>query len=147
MPTKPFGLAVKAVLRDEAGRSLLVRRSRANRDSVGAWEWPGGKCDPGEAFDSALRREVQEETGLLVEAVALAGATEFELPMVRVVLLCLETRILGGVPALSDEHDRFEWVPFREFARLDIPAHVQRFMLGFADRQAHGGAPALAEGP
>lgn len=146
MPARPFGLAVKAVLRDEAGRSLLIRRSPANMDSVGAWEWPGGKCDPGEPFDQALLREVHEETGLIVELVALAGATEFDMPKVCVVLLCLEAHVLGGALALSDEHDRFEWVPFSEFGRRRLPAHVARFMLDYADRQARGERPALAGG-
>lgn len=139
MPAKPFGLAVRAVMRDAAGRSLLLRRSAANRGSVGAWEWPGGKCDPGEAFDQALRREVREETGLLVEPIAFAGATAFELPAVHVVLLALESRILGGTLALSGEHDRSAWVPFAEVGGLELPPHVAGFMRAFADRQARGG--------
>jgi ADP-ribose pyrophosphatase YjhB (NUDIX family) len=50
---QPFRLAVKAVVIDDANRCLLLRRSAANKNFVGCWEWPGGKVDPGEDFASA----------------------------------------------------------------------------------------------
>jgi len=138
MPGKPFGLALKAVLLDDGGRSLVIRRSSSNESSVGDWEWPGGKCEPGEAFDQALRREVQEETGLDVELRALAGATQFETPEARVVLLCVEARVLGGEVRLSAEHDEFAWVSFAEYSGLRLPSHAEKLMLEYAERRTRG---------
>lgn len=137
---KPLGLSVKAVVMDGEGRCLLVRRSGVNRSYVGQWEWPGGKTDPGEDFAEALRREVREETGLEVELGRLVGATEFEMPKVRVVVLCLEARVTGGALALSEEHDAAEWVPLRDLADRDLTGHVRSFMLDYAARRlAEGG--------
>src|SRR5690606_21176882 len=101
---KPFSMAVKAVICDDQGRCLVIRRSTHNRSFVGCWEWPGGKLDPGEDFTDGLRREVMEECGLEVELTGLAGAMEFELPATRVVLLCMEARPVGGTLRLSEEH-------------------------------------------
>lgn len=114
MSAKPFRLAVRAVIRDEQGRCLLLRRSPVNKGFVGQWEWPGGKADPGESFDEALRREVREETGLEIELLGVVGAFDFEMPQVRVATLCLEARPVGGALRLSEEHDELAWVPAAE---------------------------------
>src|SRR5262245_46341455 len=117
MPDKPFALAVKAVILDEQRRCLLIRRSAHNRNFVGCWEWPGGKVDPGEDFAPAVAREAREETGLEIEVDALAGALQFEMPKVNVVLLCMEARITGGKFQLSEEHDESAWVSLSELSR------------------------------
>lgn len=114
MSEKLFRLAVRAVIRDEQGRCLLLRRSPANKGFVGQWEWPGGKTDPGEAFDEALRREAREETGLEIELLGVVGAFDFEMPQARVVTLCMEARPVGGALRLSEEHDESAWVPAAE---------------------------------
>jgi 8-oxo-dGTP diphosphatase len=61
-------LAVGAVITDATGRALLLRR---NIDDFmgGLWELPSGKTDPGERLDTALAREVNEETGLELTAI------------------------------------------------------------------------------
>ena len=56
MAGKPFSLTMKAVIVDEQGRTLLIRRSKANKNFIGKWEWPGGKVDPGEDFAVAAIR-------------------------------------------------------------------------------------------
>lgn len=51
------------VLRDTRGRILLARRTEG-RDLAGAWEFPGGKLEPGESPAKALERELFEELGI-----------------------------------------------------------------------------------
>jgi ADP-ribose pyrophosphatase YjhB (NUDIX family) len=57
-------LCAGAVVRDDTGRLLLVRR--ANEPSRGLWSLPGGRIEPGETAPVAAAREVFEETGLRV---------------------------------------------------------------------------------
>lgn len=139
---KPYSLAVKAVIVDEAGRCLMVRRSPVNRHFVGCWEWPGGKVDPGEAFDVAVLREVREETGLAAEITGFAGATSFEMPKVNVTLICMEARVVGGAITLSKEHDAIEWVPLADLANWALAGHVREFMLEYAARKVPPGCGA-----
>lgn len=55
------------VLRDAGGRVLLAQRG-GDDALAGLWEFPGGKCEPGEAPATALGRELAEELGVRVEA-------------------------------------------------------------------------------
>lgn len=135
MPAKPFALAVKAVIFDEHQRCLLIRRSNHNQSFIGCWEWPGGKVDPGEDFAGAVLREVCEETALDIEITGLAGATQFEIPKLKVVLLCMESRLLGGAIKLSEEHDDSAWVPLNELSQWKLADQVRDFMLDYAKRK------------
>ena len=122
--SKPIRMVVKAVLLDAAGRCLVLRRSPANRGFVGFWEWPGGKLEPGEDFTDGLRRELRE-TGLEAEFTGLAGASEFEMPAARMILVCLCARPTGGALRLSAEHDAFDWVRLEELAHGRILEPMQ----------------------
>lgn len=56
-------VGVHALITDEMGRILLVRRNYMNHD----WIPPGGLMEEGESITSAVVREVLEETGFLIE--------------------------------------------------------------------------------
>jgi 8-oxo-dGTP diphosphatase len=64
-------VAVGAVVIDRAGRVLLVRRARP--PAMGAWTLPGGHVEPGESPESAIVREVREETGLEARVLCSLG--------------------------------------------------------------------------
>lgn len=54
-----------AVIRSPEGRVLIARRPE-DKDQGGLWEFPGGKCEPGETREAALARELREELGIEV---------------------------------------------------------------------------------
>ena len=89
-----------SVIRDGSGRVLLVRRG----DS-GQWALPAGIMEMDEAIAQTIVREVQEETGLLVEPLRLVGLyTDPALQnmtyphgdQVHVVNATFECRVIGG---------------------------------------------------
>jgi len=139
MDGKPFSLTMKTVIVDEQGRTLVIRRSKANKNFPSKWEWPGGKVDPGEDFAVAAIREAREETGLDVELTAVAGVAEFEMPRVHVAMLCMEARIIRGTLTLSDEHDASQWVLLSKLAEMDlIEGSIRDFMLEYAENKLRG---------
>jgi 8-oxo-dGTP diphosphatase len=135
MSERPFGMTVRAVVRDAEGRCLLIRRSAANKSFVGQWEWPGGKVDPGEDFVTALHRELAEETGLTVALTGFAGATSFDMPQTHVVVLCMDAAQTAGEIRLSEEHDAAEWVSLADLVNWKLPEHMRDFMLQYAERK------------
>ena len=62
----PVDVAV-GVLFDAAGRFLLTSRP-PGKVYAGYWEFPGGKLEPGETVEAALRRELNEELGITIGA-------------------------------------------------------------------------------
>ena len=128
MEEKPFGLAVKALVNDAAGNCLLLRRSMESRHYAGKWDLPGGKVDEGESFDVGLLREVKEESGLNVSIDGVAGAIEYEMSSVRVVLLFLEASLTSGEVTLSEEHDKYEWVPRDKVPDMDLSEQLAGFL-------------------
>src|SRR3954471_2916858 len=71
-PTHPQLAVSAAIFRD--GKVLLVRRARS--PAKGFYSLPGGRVEFGESLHQALRREVDEETGLEIEIIGLAGWRE-----------------------------------------------------------------------
>lgn len=64
---EPVDVAV-GVLFDGQGRFLMTSRP-PGKVYAGWWEFPGGKFEPGEGVEQALRRELHEELGITVGAV------------------------------------------------------------------------------
>ncbi len=69
---------VGAIVFDERGRLLLIRRAHAPAE--GLWSIPGGRVEPGEDDIAATVREVREETGLDVRVVREVGTVIRDLP-------------------------------------------------------------------
>jgi 8-oxo-dGTP diphosphatase len=70
LPRTP-ALTTDCVIRDPAGRVLLIRRG--NDPFAGAYALPGGFIDIGERVEDACRREVREEVGIEVGELRLVG--------------------------------------------------------------------------
>jgi 8-oxo-dGTP diphosphatase len=62
---RPVTEVAVGVLVDGAGRFLLTSRP-AGKVYAGYWEFPGGKLEPGESVEDALRRELHEEIGITI---------------------------------------------------------------------------------
>jgi 8-oxo-dGTP diphosphatase len=108
-PTRPQLAVSGAIFRD--GKVLLVRRSRSPGN--GFYSLPGGRVEFGESLHTALHREVDEETGLRIEILQLAGWREV-LPTAdgdgHYLIMSFAARWIGREPVLNDEHDDFKWL-------------------------------------
>ncbi|GGL08619.1 NUDIX hydrolase [Sphaerisporangium melleum] len=110
---------VGAIVIDGAGRLLLVRRGRPPGE--GLWSLPGGRVEPGEPDTVALRRELLEETGLVITAGPLAGTVERPGPggVVYEIHDYFATAA-GGTPVAGDDAADVGWFALDELAGLPL---------------------------
>jgi ADP-ribose pyrophosphatase YjhB (NUDIX family) len=140
-PDRPYLAVSAAIIRD--GRVLVARRARG--PALGVWTMPGGVVEAGETLEEALKREIDEETGLTIEPVALAGHREV---LVRdgdkqlsrhFVILCFASRWIAGEPRLNDELAEARWLRPAELAGLKTTEGLAEIVAAAFERLEHSG--------
>ena len=111
---------VAAILRDARGRILLTRRTDG-RDLAGLWEFPGGKVEPGESVEEALRRELREELGIVIGAIEPLIAVPHAYPHKRILLDVQRVATFSG-RARGVEGQALAWVEPARLTSYPMPA-------------------------
>jgi 8-oxo-dGTP diphosphatase len=113
-------VVVTAAIVEDHDRYFVTRRQKGVH-LEGLWEFPGGKCQPGESLEESLRRELKEEVG----ANAVIGKEIFtvthDYPERSVELHFFSCTLLNApVPLLGQE---MRWVAREELTSLEfLPA-------------------------
>ena len=89
------------------------------------WEFPGGKVEPGETPQQALKRECEEELSIRIETGAILCENVFEYPDICIRLIAIEATLSEGEPILSEHRDA-RWIRPEEldgytFCPADVP--------------------------
>ncbi|PAV12257.1 DNA mismatch repair protein MutT [Methanosarcina spelaei] len=130
---KPYIISIYAILRNEKGEFLLLRRSENSHSNPGKWDLPGGKLIRGEPLEEAVVREVWEETGISIVPGEIAGYATFELPDKKVIAVVYDGGYLIAEVNLSDEHIEHTWISLDSILELDtLPEHFKEFFKRFA---------------
>ena len=75
----------------------------------GMWEFPGGKIEPGESREVALKREIQEELGVDIAIENLLCTTEYDYPSFHLTMHCYLCSVTSGEIELR-EHKSACWL-------------------------------------
>jgi 8-oxo-dGTP diphosphatase len=94
-------------------RVLLVRHRKPN--AYDFWVAPGGGAEGGEDLHVALRREVREESGLVVEPERIAYIEELLTPHTRECKVWFYARLVGGVLSTSALEAKREFIVDAKF--------------------------------
>jgi 8-oxo-dGTP diphosphatase len=108
-----------AAITDVRGRILLARRTDG-RDLAGLWEFPGGKCEPGESPEHALVRELQEELGITVQVGPPLINVPQQYPDKRLRLDVRQVKAWQGIPR-GIEGQALAWVAPEKLTRYPMP--------------------------
>ncbi len=111
-------VAVVAAVIERDGKFLITRRP-AGAHLAGLWEFPGGKPEPGETFEDALRREIGEELGAEASVGERIETVEWEYPDRRVRLIFFRCGIQGEPRPL--EGQEMAWVAPADLASYEFP--------------------------
>ena len=110
-----------AVVFDGARERVLICQRKDDTVLAGYWEFPGGKCDPGEPPAACAVREVREEVGLEIRTLHRLAVIEHEYPYAHVRLHPFACEWVGGTLqrlAVADAR----WVRPAEVAAYRFPA-------------------------
>ena len=122
MSVPPMSVTVRIVVTAaviERDGALLVTRRQAGVHLEGYWEFPGGKCDPGEALDACLARELREELDVEARVSEEVFTTTHAYPE-RVVELHFFRCELRGEPR-PQQGQEMRWVRRGELQALEFP--------------------------
>jgi len=117
-------VAIAIVFRDSR---VLIARRKAGDVLGGYWEFPGGKCEPGETLEECVGRELLEELGMLVRPVVSFAPTQYQYPDRLVTLhpfLCIHD---SGEPQMR-ACDEIRWVEAAQLRHFTFPPANHRLI-------------------
>lgn len=122
--TERVELTTLIMVTDDQGRMLVQDRLDPNWGGVC---FPGGHVEPGESFVHAAIREMQEETGLTVEAPRLCGVKQFPIEGGRYIVFCFRTDRYSGDLRDSSEGPVF-WTKKEELCSYRLSSHFMELI-------------------
>jgi 8-oxo-dGTP diphosphatase len=111
-------IVVTAAVIERDGAFLVTRRLEGVH-LEGFWEFPGGKCEPGESHTACIKREILEELGTGVRVGPEIFAVQHEYPERIVELHFFACELAGEPVALLRQEMR--WVRRDELGTLEFP--------------------------
>ena len=109
-------VAVAAGIIWQDGLFLAARRPMG-KPRGGLWEFPGGKQEPGESMESAVRREVAEETAVQIGSVTYLASQPWAFPA-NLMLGCRATATSTAITLDPAELEDALWLGREELAQV-----------------------------
>ena len=116
------------------GEKIIFATQRGYGEFKDGWEFPGGKVEPGETPQAALKREIMEELETEIEVGELIETIEYDYPTFHLSMDCFWCEILSGDPVLKEAEDAkwltketldsVDWLP----ADLGVVGKIEKWM-------------------
>ncbi|QLG69657.1 MAG: Nudix hydrolase family protein [Candidatus Woesebacteria bacterium] len=126
---KPLLPASSGALVFFRGKILLIKRdNKPNIPHPDMWSIPGGQVEKGESFDEALKRELQEEIGIIPKRYKLLGFLKVKTDKVkRAIYLIKISREEFKKAKLGNEGQEMKWFRPDEIKDLNAVPQVRDF--------------------
>ena len=110
---------------NENGEKMIFATQRGYGEFKDGWEFPGGKVEPGETPQAALKREIMEELETEIEVGDLIETIEYDYPTFHLSMDCFWAEIVSGDLILK-EHEAAKWLTMESLDSVDwLPADVR----------------------
>lgn len=109
---------------NENGEKMIFATQRGYGEFKDGWEFPGGKVEPGETPQAALKREIMEELETEIEVGDLIETIEYDYPTFHLSMDCFWAQIVKGDLVLR-EHEAAKWLTKEQLESVDwLPADL-----------------------
>jgi mutator protein MutT len=115
----PSPIDVAAALIFHTGKLLITQR-RPDDHLPNLWEFPGGKVEPGETFQTCLTREIREELGIEISVGELVADLTHTYPEKTVRLCFFDCRLIFGVATPIHVQD-LRWITRDQLRNFQFP--------------------------
>ena len=108
---------------------LIANRSFED-NSQGIWEFPGGKVEENETFNSALTREIKEELSLNIKVGNMIATIDLNKTDKNIYVHYYYAIIVSGQISLN-VHSEFKWVShtqLKNFTYIDGDRHILNYL-------------------
>lgn len=113
-------IEVVAAVIQHKGRIFATQRGYG--EFKDGWEFPGGKMEPKETPQQALRREIKEELDTDIEVKDLIDTINYDYPNFHLTMHCFWCTVKAGKLELL-EHEDAKWLAKEELESVDwLPA-------------------------
>ena len=103
---------------NENGEKMIFATQRGYGEFKDGWEFPGGKVEPGETPQAALKREIMEELETEIEVGDLIETIEYDYPTFHLSMDCFWAQIVKGDLVLR-EHEAAKWLTKEQLESVD----------------------------
>jgi 8-oxo-dGTP diphosphatase len=103
-----------------AQQEIFITQRAADSHMAGFWEFPGGKVEQGETAELALKRELSEEVGIVVQEAVLLNVLEHTFTDRIVTLSFYMVEAWDGEP-FGREGQPIRWVRQSELVAEEFP--------------------------
>ncbi len=123
---KKFGVAAKAIIKNEEGRYLVLFKSDTEDINPNEIDIPGGRVEFGEDVQDCLKREIIEEVGLDIKIDRPSRVWGFVKENLHLIGITFTAELVGGNIKLSGEHDAYKWMTKDEILEGDYPKWIKK---------------------
>ena len=113
---------VAAIIGNE---SKIFATQRGYGEFKDMWEFPGGKMEPGETPEEALKREIKEELDTEINVDSFLTTVDYDYPTFHLTMHCYMCSVISGKLVLL-EHESAKWLDKEHLYSIDwLPADIE----------------------
>jgi 8-oxo-dGTP diphosphatase len=116
-------IVFKALITNDEGKYLLLKRSDYMPFNANKWEFAGGKLDYGENIHDVLAREVEEETKLKITYNKYPTYVFYDMcedyKDIPRILMFFRSKVSSGSIVLSSEHTEYKWLDIDDAIKIE----------------------------
>ena len=131
---KTIKVVAAIICNDMERKNKIFATARGYGDLKGGWEFPGGKVEPDETPQQALKREIMEELSTEIKVGELIDTIEYDYPTFHLSMDCFWAEVITGRLELKeaeaakwltkDQLESVAWLP----ADITLIDKIRRYM-------------------